>query len=72
MTGLKPSEIAVNSADENFLNKALSIIEENMSDPDFGVEEFAKKIAFKPDPALPKNSRVNRTIRDWIYQNYTA
>ncbi|MBN2011276.1 response regulator [candidate division KSB1 bacterium] len=43
--GLKPSEITSKSADERFLAKALSFIEENMSDPRFGVEELAKEMA---------------------------
>ena len=42
---LKPSEVAVNSADEIFLNKILQAIEQNMSEEDFGVEEMAKEVA---------------------------
>jgi len=41
---LKPSEIAVNSADEIFLNKVLVAIETNMGDEDFGVEQLAKEV----------------------------
>ncbi|UCE05468.1 MAG: response regulator, partial [bacterium] len=43
--GLKPEEIATTSVDEKFLRKALAIIEQKMSDPDFSVQEFAKEIA---------------------------
>ncbi|MBN2007762.1 response regulator [candidate division KSB1 bacterium] len=43
--GLKPTEITTSSMDERFLNKALSIIEANMSDPEFGVEEFAREMS---------------------------
>ncbi len=43
--GLKPEEIATSSGDEKFLQKALDIIEKNMSKPDFGVEKFAREIA---------------------------
>ncbi|MES2776404.1 MAG: ATP-binding protein [Bacteroidota bacterium] len=42
---LKPSEVAVTSADENFLTKVLAAIEKNMSEEDFGVEELAKAVA---------------------------
>lgn len=42
---LKPSEVSVNSADENFLSKVMLAIEENMGEEDFGVEELAKKVA---------------------------
>jgi DNA-binding response OmpR family regulator len=40
---LKPSEVAVNSADENFLNKVLQAIEKNLSEEEFGVEQLAKE-----------------------------
>jgi signal transduction histidine kinase/DNA-binding response OmpR family regulator len=42
---LKPSEVAVNSADEVFLNKIMKAIEENMSEEEFGVEALAKEAA---------------------------
>jgi signal transduction histidine kinase/ligand-binding sensor domain-containing protein/DNA-binding response OmpR family regulator len=42
--GLKPEEIAATSFDERFLKKALSIIEENMNDPNFSVAKFARRI----------------------------
>lgn len=42
---LKPSEVAVNSADEIFLTKVLQAIEKNISEEDFGVEELAKEVA---------------------------
>lgn len=42
---LKPSEVSVNSADENFLNKVMQAIEANMGEEDFGVEELAKEVA---------------------------
>jgi signal transduction histidine kinase/DNA-binding response OmpR family regulator/ligand-binding sensor domain-containing protein len=42
--GLKPEEIAATSLDEKFLKKALSIIEENLSDTSFSVAQFARKI----------------------------
>lgn len=34
---LEPKEIAVNSADERFLEKTMAVIEENLSDPDLDV-----------------------------------
>jgi DNA-binding response OmpR family regulator len=42
---LKPSEVSVNSADENFLSKVMQAIEKNMGEEDFGVEELAKEVA---------------------------
>lgn len=43
--GLQPSEITSNSIDEQFLNKALSIVEANISESNFGVEELAKELS---------------------------
>jgi len=39
-----PHEIAVTSADERFLQRALNLIEEKMVDPDFNAEEFSRLI----------------------------
>ncbi|QHT65242.1 tetratricopeptide repeat protein [Rhodocytophaga rosea] len=42
---IQPRDIAITSADEAFLNKAIRLIEEHMSDTDFTVETFVQKIA---------------------------
>ena len=42
---LKPTEIAVNSADEKFLTNLMKVIEKNMGEEDFGVEELAREVA---------------------------
>lgn len=42
---LKPSEIAVNSADEKFLTNVMQAIEKNMGEEDFGVEQLAREVA---------------------------
>ncbi|MCZ6672265.1 MAG: response regulator [Verrucomicrobia bacterium] len=42
---VQPKEVTVTSADEEFLEKAINIMEENMREESFGVEEFAVKIA---------------------------
>tara|TARA_R110000868_G_scaffold320796_4_gene581762 strand:- start:10542 stop:13502 length:2961 start_codon:yes stop_codon:yes gene_type:complete len=41
---LKPSDIAVNSVDEAFLEKIIKVVEENMGDDQFGVEQLALAI----------------------------
>ncbi|MFZ5519154.1 MAG: hybrid sensor histidine kinase/response regulator transcription factor [Candidatus Zhuqueibacterota bacterium] len=38
------NEIAVTSADERFMQRALNLIEENIADPEFGAEEFSRRI----------------------------
>jgi signal transduction histidine kinase/DNA-binding NarL/FixJ family response regulator len=43
--GLKLHEITVTSSDKKFLEKALAVIEKNIGDPGFGVEEFADEMA---------------------------
>ncbi|QNF33877.1 tetratricopeptide repeat protein [Adhaeribacter swui] len=41
---VKPQEITVSSVDEKFLEKAIKVVEENLSDSDFGAEEFSREI----------------------------
>lgn len=41
---VKPRDIEVQSADERFIQQALRIIEKNISNTDFSVEEFAKEM----------------------------
>jgi AraC-like DNA-binding protein len=41
---LSPRDIAVTSADERFLQKAVEIIENRIKDPAFSVERFSKEI----------------------------
>jgi DNA-binding response OmpR family regulator len=42
---LNPREITVTSTDEQFLERALSIMEVQMSNPDFDVEIFSREVA---------------------------
>ncbi|MBC9797755.1 response regulator [Sinomicrobium sp. FJxs] len=39
-----PENLAHNARDEEFLKEALRIVEENIAEPDFSVDEFSKKI----------------------------
>ncbi len=41
---LQPSEIPVSSLDEDFLKEVQAVIDANLSDPDFNVESFSKKL----------------------------
>ncbi|MBR9999983.1 MAG: tetratricopeptide repeat protein [Cyclobacteriaceae bacterium] len=41
---LKPSEVAVNSVEEQFVNKLLKIVDEHIGDEKFGVEKLALEI----------------------------
>jgi DNA-binding response OmpR family regulator/two-component sensor histidine kinase len=39
-----PEEIAISSQDEQFIQQALQIVEKNISNPDFSVEELAREL----------------------------
>ncbi|GAB3665256.1 two-component regulator propeller domain-containing protein [Echinicola sediminis] len=41
---LQPSEITVNSTDNSFLSQAMEVVEDNMDNPDFTVEEFVREM----------------------------
>lgn len=66
---LEPKELAFTSADELFLEKAVQIIEENISDVDFNVNIFTEKmnmsrsVIFRKLKALTDQS-VNEFIRN--------
>ena len=53
---LQPSEIAITSLDEEFLQKAINTVEEHMSDTEFSVDSFNKKIGMS-------RSRMHRKIK---------
>jgi signal transduction histidine kinase/DNA-binding response OmpR family regulator len=68
---LEPREIAVTSVDERFINQSLEIIEKNMSEQDFSVEQLGSELAmsrmqlFRKIKALTDQSPSEyiRTIR---------
>ncbi|MGM9734820.1 MAG: two-component regulator propeller domain-containing protein [Candidatus Cryptobacteroides sp.] len=41
---VNPSDVDAQSADERFLARCIRIVEENMEDSDFGVEEFCREV----------------------------
>jgi len=42
---VEPSEIAVRSLDEQFINKAVKVVEQHIANPDFTVEELSSEMA---------------------------
>ncbi len=42
---IEPSEVTITSVDEEFLNNVLKSIEENMSDPDYRVQDLSRDVA---------------------------
>lgn len=71
MIGLNPEKIQVTSVDEKFMKKALEIVEENISNSDFTVEDLSKEVGmsrvslYKKLLALTKKTPVEfiRIIR---------
>ena len=53
-----PSEIAVSSADEQFIQQALQVVEQHISDPDFSVEELSRALHMSRVSAYKKISTL--------------
>ncbi len=51
---LKPGEIAVTSVDDQFLQKAMAIVENKMPDENFSVDEFAREVGMSRSQLLRK------------------
>jgi len=64
---LEPREITVTSADELFLKQALSIIETQMANTSFGVEQFAQALAVSRPVLFTKiKALTNQTPNNFI------
>lgn len=53
---LEPAEIAVTSMDERFLKRAMSILEERMSDSEYNIDAFSREIGIS-------RSQLHRKLR---------
>lgn len=42
---VKPTDLVITSTDEKFLEKAIKTVEDNMADPNYGIEEFSRDMA---------------------------
>ncbi len=60
-------DVFVNTVDKEFLTRLISIIEENLDDPDFGVEKLARKVAMSP-PVLYKKIKAvsNMSVNEFV------
>ncbi len=64
---LQPSEISVESMDNEFLRKAHDLVEEHIDDAEFSVEDFAKQIAMSRSNLFRKlRALVNQSPNDFI------
>ena len=66
-TDISPSDIAVTSVDEKFLNKAIQIIEDNLSDCDFDVTAMTAEIGMSRMQLFRKlKALTNQTPSEFI------
>ena len=64
---LKPSEVTVTSADERFLQRALSIVETQLSNPHFDVDRFSREIGLGRTQLYRKlTALTNQSPTDFI------
>jgi len=64
---LQPRNIVLNSPDERFLQKAIEVIEDNISDSDLDIERFAVKIGVSRMQLYRKlNALTEMTVKEFI------
>lgn len=64
---LKPSNITITSPDEQFLQKALKIVEKNISDPGLDIEKFVSQIGISRMQLYRKMAALtNMTVKEFI------
>ncbi len=64
---INPSEIAANSLDSKFLEKMIKLVEDNIEDPDFGVNEITSAIGMSRAQLYRKlKSLTQQSVNDFI------
>ncbi|MEK9136739.1 MAG: ATP-binding protein, partial [Bacteroidota bacterium] len=64
---LKPGEIAVTSLDDQFLQKAMAIVEKQMCNEDFSVDDFAREVGMSRSQLHRKlTALTNQSAGDFI------
>ena len=64
---LQPRKIAISSADEQFLKKAIAVVESHISDHEFTVEEFASEMNLKRKTLYAKiKALTNQSVQVFI------
>ena len=64
---VNPNELSLSSVDEKFLSNVLQILEEKISDPKFGVEEFSREIGMSRANLYRKlQALTGHSARDFI------
>ena len=64
---LKPSEVTISSPDDRFLQKAMEVVERNISNPDFDIEKFATEAGVSRMQLYRKfNALTNMTVKEFV------
>jgi signal transduction histidine kinase/ligand-binding sensor domain-containing protein/AraC-like DNA-binding protein len=64
---LEPAELTIESADDQFIKKAVKIVEDNISDPDFDVRRFVREIGMSRSVLYRKLQAVtNQSANEFI------
>lgn len=64
---LEPTELAINNADEDFLKKAMGIVQDNLTDEDFSADVFADKMAMSRVHLYRKlKSLTGESVSDFV------
>jgi DNA-binding response OmpR family regulator len=65
---LKPSNIQITSVDQKFIKNAINIIEENIDDPEFGVEKFSHLIGMSRVALYNKlKALTDNSVQEFIF-----
>ncbi len=64
---LEPKDIEITSSEERFIKKAIKIAEDNLHDPDFGVNEFSREIGISKVQLYRKFRAISdMTVKEFI------
>ena len=69
---LQPKDVAITSADEKFLNRAVEVVEKNMDNPDFSVEAFENAMTMSKMQLYRKLKSLTGPVAQRIYPNTPA
>jgi len=64
---LKPSDLTITSPDERFLRKAIEVVEKNISNADFDIEQFAREAGVSRMQLYRKfDALTNMTVKEFV------
>ncbi|UCH14077.1 MAG: helix-turn-helix domain-containing protein, partial [Bacteroidales bacterium] len=64
---LEPKDVEITSSEEKFIKKAIKTVEDNLHDPDFGVNEFSREIGISKVQLYRKFRAISdMTVKEFI------